>query len=415
MVPLTLINISNLKREVLMINGLNKQIALRIINSLGDGVPSIGDVHLFSSSINPLDSIIDSDLKEISSGNYGKVKFLNGSYGEGKSHFLSRVRKKALDNDFLVSMFQISPRGISLDMMERTFSEIMKNLTVKNYSVDCGDSIIEHILNKWISTNSDFENILRKIPIDRDIKAALIEIGKRLDNRDLYYTDLDILDRWFKAEKHSIGELKKKYKIYNHINPRNVFDILKSFSIFLKKIGYSGLVVLIDEQEIISTLLTTRRRELTDQNIRIMIDDQGDMDGIYILFATTDEFFNDPLKGVVSYPALKTRITKSNTLNLPPISKDEMYEVALKLKEICKFAWDAKLRINDEQLSKCVQIAIENNIPSARARTYVKSVISLMENIRDGNTTDPVNKFSELYSSTFNEIATEREHFENEI
>lgn len=371
-------------------------------------------MNFFSSSVNPLDSIVDSDLEEISIGNYGKIKFLNGSYGEGKSHFLSRVRKKAIDNNYLVSMFQISPRGVSLDMMERAFSEIIKNLTTKRYSTEQGETIIEFVLSKWITGVGDLEGAIRKMQLDKDLKAALIEIGNRIDNRDLYCEDLDVLDRWFRAETPAIGDLKKRYKIYNHINPRNVFDILKSLSIFFKKIGYKGLVVLIDEQEIISTLLTTRRRELTDQNIRIMIDDQGNMDGIYVLFATTDEFFSDPIRGVVSYPALKTRITKSNTLDLPPIGKDEMYEVALKLRDICQFAWDIKIKVDNEQLSKCIDVAIENNIPSARARTYVKSMINLMGSIRDGNTTDPVDQFSEFYNATFIEVATEREQFEAE-
>ena len=37
-----------------------------------------------------------SDLEEVRSG-ISKVRFLNGGYGEGKSHSLSVVRKKALD------------------------------------------------------------------------------------------------------------------------------------------------------------------------------------------------------------------------------------------------------------------------------------------------------------------------------
>jgi len=251
--------------------------------------------------------------------------------------------------------------------------------------------------------------------LEIDLKAALIEITKRLDQRDVYYEDLDSLDRWLRAEKQSIGDLRKKFKIYNHINPRNVFDILKSLGKFLKKIGYKGLVILVDEQEIVSTLLTTRKRKLTDQNIRILIDDQGKMDGIYILFATTDEFFTDDLKGVVSYPALKTRITKANTLDLPPIKKKEMEEIAVNIKKICQIAWSIPLRIGKSQLNNCVEIALEHNIPSARARTYVKSIIRLMQNLHDGKTDDPVSIFSELYGSTFSEVATEREQSQSEI
>lgn len=392
-----------------MADSLTQPVAERIISSLEDGVPSVEDIQYFSSTSNPLDPTIRSDLDKISSGAFGKIKFLNGSYGEGKSHFLSRVRRKAIDENFLVSMFEISPRGVSLDMMERTFSEIIKNLTTKGFAWDSAETIIEYVLSKWFPTVENFEQELRKMPLDKDLKAALIEITKRLDQRDSYYEDLDSLDRWLKAETQSIGDMRKKFKIYNHINPRNVFDILKSLGKFFKLIGYKGLVILVDEQEIVSTLLTTRKRKLTDQNIRILIDDQGKMDGIYILFATTDEFFTDDIKGVVSYPALKTRITKANTLDLPPIKKKEMEEIAANIKEICQVAWGIPLRIEKSQLNNCVAIALEHNIPSARARTYVKAVIRLMQHLHDGKTEDPVSIFSELYGSTFSEVATERE------
>jgi len=139
------------------------------------------------------------------------------------------------------------------------------------------------------------------------------------------------------------------------------------------------------------------------------------MDGIYFLFATTDEFFNDPHKGIVGYPALKTRITQNNTLNLPSIGKNEMEEIATKVKNVCQIAWGISLRISLSQLTQCVEIALEHNIPSAKARTYVKSLIRLMDNIRNGQTDNPVGRFSDIYSATFNEIATEKEEAISEI
>jgi hypothetical protein len=57
-----------------MLKELDNSTALRIINSLKDGVPSIEDIQYYSASQSPLDSIITSDIKEISSGNYGIVR-----------------------------------------------------------------------------------------------------------------------------------------------------------------------------------------------------------------------------------------------------------------------------------------------------------------------------------------------------
>jgi hypothetical protein len=139
------------------------------------------------------------------------------------------------------------------------------------------------------------------------------------------------------------------------------------------------------------------------------------MDGIYILFATTDEFFNDEKRGVVTYPALKTRITTSNTLELPSIGGNEMVEIAKNVRDICQCAWKQNLRIENSQLTACAKIAEDTRIPSAIARTYVKSLIKLFDNISDGKTDDPLERFREIYNSTFDEVAIERENFDMEL
>ncbi len=393
-----------------MVNRLDKLTALRIVNSLKDGVPSVDDVEYFSASKSPLDRIIANDMNEICIGNYGKIKFVNGGYGEGKTHFLSRIRSKAIYEDYVVSMFAISPRGIALDMMERVFGELIRTITVKGLSGNkINENAIEYLVSTWATTIEDPQRILRDMFIERDLRNALIHIAKFSQKSDQYFKELDVLNGWLLGDTYSKSDLKRYYNIYNHINPRNVFDIMKSLAKFIKKAGYKGWVILIDEQEIVSTLLTSRRRELTDQNIRLLIDDQSKMDGLYILFATTDEFFTDPVKGVVSYPALKTRITQANTLALPSIGKTEMEEVAYHLKEICQIAWGIILEVNEHQLDTCVKIALDYSIPSGKARTYIKSLIRLMEALRADGKIDPVAVFSEIYPNTYNEVAIEKE------
>jgi hypothetical protein len=411
MVTSILTNLSNSAKEGIMSNPPDKDTALRIINSLKDGVPSVDDIEYFSVSGNPLDTIIAKDMDEIYRGNYGKIKFINGGYGEGKTHFLSRIRAKAINEGFPVSMFAISPRGIALDMMERTFGELTKTLVAKDMPENYKDGrTIEYLVSKWAQTVEDPERTLRDMPLaDRDIRNVLLHMSKLIMQREQNFGKLDLLNGWLLGNTHNKADLKKYFQVYNHVNPRNVFDILKSLAKFFKVIGYKGLIILIDEQEIVSTLFSSRKRELTDQNIRMLIDDQSKMDGVYILFATTDEFFTHPVKGLVSYPALKTRVTQANTLRLPSIGTAEMKEVALVLKNICEIAWDIGLKVDAEELKSCVKIALDYSIPSGKARTYVKSMIRLMEALRDNKDADPIAIFSEIYPNTYNEVATEKE------
>lgn len=389
-----------------MLEKLEQSIAKRIINSLEDGIPSIEDIHYFSSSSHPLNSVIESDLEDISCGSYGKVKFLNGSYGEGKTHFLGWIRKKAIDDNFVVSMFAISPRGIAFDMMERAFGEMIKKMGVKGYKTTGDKTVVEYILSKWIKGVSNPERELRNMDLNKDLRSVFIHLIKYIPQKNLYYRERDILNGWLRGDTHPIGELKKEFGIYNHINPRNTVEIWRSFGKFFKKIGYKGWIILIDEQEIISTLLTARKYKLTSQNLRLMIDQQSNIDGIYILFATTDEFFS-AIPEV--YPALRTRITSANTLDLPHIEKEAMEEIGNKVKRICEIAWKTSIELTPIQINQCVKVAVERPIPSARARTYVKSLIKLMVELRESRTRDPVLTFTKIYPATSLEVATEKD------
>ena len=92
-----------------------------------------------------------------------------------------------------------------------------------------------------------------------------------------------------------------------------------------------------------------------------------------------------------------------------------MDEIALSIKTICEIAWDVELRVNGEQLKSCVAVALNYSIPSGKARTFVKSVVRLMESMRDDPRKDPVAVFSEIYPATYNQVAIEKEKAQSAI
>jgi hypothetical protein len=129
----------------------------------------------------------------------------------------------------------------------------------------------------------------------------------------------------------------------------------------------------------VSTLLTPRRRELTDQNLRILVDEQAAVPHAYFLFATTSEFFTDPIRGVNSYPALKSRVTDNNTYQLPPLSKDEMREIGQNLIKIYEIAEGVHLDLSEDLIGKLAAIADDRlERRSARARVVVKAFVKIL-------------------------------------
>jgi len=394
---------------------LDRARARRVINSLKDGVPAAGDISEYSPVSNSLfDSRIRRDLEEIEDGLFSKVLFLNGSYGEGKSHFLELVRHKGLNEGFVVSMFSISTRGISFDMIERVVAELVRTLSVKGkVSGDTRVSVLDYIIRSWVGRYPDFENILPAMGLeDRDGQAGLLGLCRRVTNASLYSSEIEILNRWFLGHSHPRGDLIKQFGIYNHLTARNALPLLTCLAKFFKEAGYSGWIVLIDEQEIISTLLAPRRRELTDENIRLLIDQQSQLPGMYFLFATTDEFFTDAVGGVASYPALKTRITESNTVLLPPLTENEVREIAHKIRDIYEIAFlgGSRLEISDSQLNRCCELAHRRLMPvSARARTFVKSLIRILEAVKEDPKIDLQSRFDDIVEQTYDQVATEKE------
>ena len=62
----------------------------------------------------------DEDLAFVSQGG-SKIRFISAHYGGGKTHFLNRIKKKALGKNFLVSYVELNSREAPMDKFETIF------------------------------------------------------------------------------------------------------------------------------------------------------------------------------------------------------------------------------------------------------------------------------------------------------
>lgn len=394
--------------------------AERIIETLADGVPDPDHVMMYSSSMDSqLMGIINQHLDKIKRG-LTIARFVKGDNGLGKSHFLSVVREHALRENYVVSYFDLRSRE-GFDMIERILSKLIRTLSVNGKRKGTvSETVLDFIFREWAHKAGNIEESVSTMDLDAtnmDFINAISLYGNIMacvPPRSPVPSDaVELLNRWFQAELLRARE-RQNIRVNNNITARNARDVLNSFAIFLREVGYSGWVILIDEQEIIPTLMTTRKRDLSNENLKVIIDTQPKTKFMYYLFATTPEFFTNPQKGINSYPALRQRV--SHVLEVKPIGEKEMVEAAEKIRDVYCIAFPGfrKGRITGQDIANCAKhVESTFGVTSAKPRIFIVSYIRFLKALHTGPVPDPSAAFASITGQVWDELETkEREERE---
>lgn len=337
------------------------------------------------------------------------ARFLNGEFGAGKSFFLKVLEEMAYEEDFVVAWVTVS-NDVPFNKIDVVYKNIAKNLRCKT-----GTSL-EHIIERWITnlkmmafnetSNPQEQNRIIDEAIRTDLRAArehsnpfatAIESYNRLMNQGDYKT-ANFTMAWLRGDSNIPFTEKRKFGVKGDITKENAIDFLEALSIFVESIGYSGLVVLVDEAEFIMNLHTSKLRDIAYNYLRDIYDNcnMGKFQNSLFVFAGTPQFFDDPKKGVQSYEALYDRIadvldTGSQDMRKPVITlegftKENLIDIAGKLmimhSEVYK--WNASDKISPI-LSKIVDIHEENaGLTGGKVtpRTFVRSFVSVLDTVQ---------------------------------
>jgi hypothetical protein len=130
--------------------------------------------------------------------------------------------------------------------------------------------------------------------------------------------------QWFSGEG-SVAQYRKRFGVSKIVNKDNAKLMLQSLAGFVRLSGYKGLVILFDEAEM--TYSTTRKSALRDahNNLLSLINNIEALSGLFLLYATTPDFYTNPKHGIVIYGALAGRIGKPEPR--PPRSLDTVWNL----------------------------------------------------------------------------------------
>ncbi|VUT24538.1 MAG: hypothetical protein MASP_00562 [Candidatus Methanolliviera sp. GoM_asphalt] len=312
-------------------------------------------------------------LKDVKRGK-AVTKFINAQFGMGKSLLLRRVEEIAIENNFVVSYIDLPKRAADLpfNKFEIVYTKIVQGLRSKS-----GRSFKE-IIDAWLlnlknRARDELDNPLRsEDPIIIKLMNESLEPVREHSNAftvvlESYYLGLKTGNdekansaiAWLEGDPNMPANKRKEIGVKGTITKEESFNFLKALTIFIKSIGYLGLVVLIDEAENIMNLTTGNLREGAYGNIKALYDNEHGLENIIFIFAGTPQLFQEgERKGIGSYDALYERIKdvlhspykniREPVIELEGLKRDELREVSKKIIEMHTLAydWDPRSRMN---------------------------------------------------------------------
>lgn len=309
-----------------------------LLSSVSAGVvPRVGAPYIAIGRVDEIASLAE-DLRRVADGE-GATRFIIGRYGSGKSFLIQLLRASAADQGFVTADCDLSPeRRLSGAGGLATYRELIRNLSCKS-SPD--GNALPGIIGRWYTA------VAAKLA-EQGVSPAHPDFAQRVtsmiiaDSRDLERgvggfdfalvvseyckawgegddAKMSACLRWLRGEYANKTEARAAIGIrsLSVINDVNWYDNIKLICALVRKVGYKGLCVFIDEGVNLYKISNRISREANYEKILSMYNDtmQGRAEGLMLVFGGTPQFLEDTRRGLFSYEALRSRLCDSRFLS----------------------------------------------------------------------------------------------------
>jgi len=245
----------------------------------------------------------------------GIMRFLSGEYGSGKSLLMASLENQALEKNCVVARFQLEP-GSLINNFSHLYARIMHSLSVRISGQD-HPADFESIFDSWLTRLSGMDpgqaaEEIRRVTgelhrIHHGFARAFLGYvrGRISGDRDAAWAAAAFIQ----GEANIPAALKASFGVRGTIERSQAMDCLRAFTRLLVLLGYAGLVILIDETELIMRARSDIRRSCYE-NIRFLTDAlaEGSFSHCLWVLVGTEEFFENRETGIRSHEALHQRI-----------------------------------------------------------------------------------------------------------
>jgi hypothetical protein len=388
--------------------------ARAIIEGLRKGLVPTEYVAFFTVGRQNWLKFVEEDLDNFIAEGGGKVRFINGDYGDGKTHFMSVIRQLALKKNF-ASSFVVLTRDIPIHKFEVVYQEIVSQLRGRFEGVG-----IRSLIQRWIEEQKkvelDFETLFQSLcqvpKMNLNFVHALMGLlhtpSENESTEDMIGFQ-ELLYQWFEGKKVTKKDLAK-FHIFETLNKSNSKTFLQSLVAFLKLTGHKGLILLFDELE---TVLAqgTSIRNAAYENIRLLMDNTEHSEYLQLFFSLIPDVLLSE-KGFKSYDALWSRVRTvgdSDALNYrstlidlhkTPLQQQELVNLGIFLRKIheISYRWNPQQLVSDHLIVEMCKKQKEMGILS-EVRLFIKQMIRFLDMAEQGNATQDFNLAENLLTS----------------
>ena len=335
-------------------------------------------------------------------------RFVIGEYGSGKTFFLSLVRSIALEKGLVTMHADLSPtkRLHGSDGQPRMLlAEMTNNISTRTRP---DGNALQNILERFISSAKDEASSSGRNPYDiiskklNDLSdytggySFITVIKKYLEGYESGNQELmDSSLKWLKAGYATKTDSLKELGIREFISDASFYNTLKLYSVLVRKAGYKGLLICMDEMVNLYKIPNSVSRKANYEEILSMLNNtlQGTFSNIGFIMGGTPEFLTDNIRGLYSYEALRSRLTENSfskqlgvtdynsvVLRLTSLTKEELYLLLMNLRHVFANGNEENYLLPDEALLAFLHHCY-NKIGESyfrTPRTTIKSFIDLL-------------------------------------
>jgi hypothetical protein len=341
-----------------------------------------------------------------------------GRFGSGKSFFLNLVRNLAFQKTLVVAQadFSMERRLYASGGQARAlYSELMRNVATK---AQPEGGALPSVLTSWVSkvqhavmsSGGTTEDVDRKLAEDlRDLQSHVGGFEFAEVVRAFYRGFVEKNDslqaaalKWLRGEYTTKTDARAELGIRRIIDDDSFYDSLKLMAAFVRKAGYGGLLINLDEMVVLSHRLpNSRARQANYEALLTLLNDsfQGSTRGLGFVFAGTDECLEDKRRGLFSYEALRSRLAENSlarqqglvdlsgpVIRLQPLTPEDLFVLLKNIGFVHASGDPAKILVPDEGIVAILRTANERLGAEyfKTPRDVVRSFVGLL-NLLDQN------------------------------
>jgi len=346
-----------------------------------------------------------------------EFKFLRGAYGAGKSFLCGWLREQAFDLGFATAMVRIGPDQ-PLSELPVFFSGLIAGLRTPEKR---DASALADVLEAWLlgihretargegfvaNGVTDREALLRAVEsrIDQEL-AELAQVGPGFAAalRAFYKARLQadhetaaVALSWLRGSRALSASALSTIGVRGQLASDEVFPRMRALLKVIVKGRLRGLLLVLDELELVRRFPHARQRERAYETLRLLIDESGEngLPGCMLVCTGTDQLFEDERYGLASYQALAHRVCPPQASNGPlsvrqpivslaPLDQELLLEVALRVRKIHGLAydWDAQGKVGRSVLERMVAdwtLFGESHAPRL-PRPFLREIVHLLD------------------------------------